>query len=297
MIYLLHIYRCLKNFFKFPIQFILSLKKDFGKDFMNKKLRPGLNVVVIGLPKSGTTMIEEILSEVGFVNQANSILRLFDDRNLKHHHDLSEDMFRRIPKNKNTFLKRHSEALERNLEIIEKYNFKTFISIRNLIDVMVSRYLHLSNDDRQPQYQIYSKYSLLDGFKISLIKNHRENQIPINYFEDWIENWQKILLKKKNFCLLDYDNYTKDKFMYFEKIFNFLEIDKSNLKEIIYIHENKKNLLNQKSFKSNLKKNLYRQTLNNKSNELRKIIKSDKDVIKFFNSKVKYPHNKYEIKL
>ena len=85
--------------------------------------------------------------------------------------------------------------------------------------------------------------------------------------------------------------------MYFEKIFNFLEIDKSNLKEIIYIHENKKNLLNQKSFKSNLKKNLYRQTLNNKSNELRKIIKSDKDVIKFFNSKVKYPHNKYEIKL
>ena len=43
---------------------------------MNKKLRPGLNVVVIGLPKSGTTMIEEILSEVGFVNQANSILRL-----------------------------------------------------------------------------------------------------------------------------------------------------------------------------------------------------------------------------
>ena len=57
---------------------------------MNKELRPGLNVVVIGLPKSGTTMIEEILSEVGFINQANSILRLFDDRNLKHHRDLSE---------------------------------------------------------------------------------------------------------------------------------------------------------------------------------------------------------------
>ena len=31
----------------------------------------------------------------------------------------------------------------------------------------------------QPQYRIYSKYNLLDGFKISLIKNHRENQIPI----------------------------------------------------------------------------------------------------------------------
>ena len=241
-------------------------------------------------------MIEEILSDVGFVNQANSILRLFNDRNLKHHHDLSEDMLNRIPKTKNTFLKRHSEGLERNLEIIEKYNFKTFISIRNLIDVMISRYLHLSNDDTQPQYQIYSKYSLLDGFKVSLIKNHRENEIPINYFEDWIENWKRILLKKKNFCLLDYDIYRKDKFMYFEKIFNFLEIDKSYLKEILYIHEKKKNSLNQKLLKSNLKKNLYRQTFNNKSNEVRKIIKENMDVVEFFNSKVKYTHNKYKIK-
>ena len=174
MIYLLHTYRCLKKFFKFPSQFVSSLQTDIKKDFLSKKLKPGLNVLVIGLPKSGTTMIEEILSEIGFVNQANSILRLFDDRNLPHHHDLSRKMLNKVPKNKNTFLKRHSEPTITNLQIIEQYNFKTFVSIRNLIDVMISRYLHLSSDEKQPQFKIYSKYDLLEGFRISLIKNHRE---------------------------------------------------------------------------------------------------------------------------
>ena len=68
--------------------------------------------------------------------------------------------------------------MERNLEIIEKYNFKTFVSIRNLLDVMVSRYLHLSNDDTQPQYRIYSKYNLR-WFQNFFNKNHRENQIQL----------------------------------------------------------------------------------------------------------------------
>ena len=52
MIYLLHIYRCFKKFFKFPNQFISSLRTDIKKDFFSKKLKPGLNVLVIGLPKS-----------------------------------------------------------------------------------------------------------------------------------------------------------------------------------------------------------------------------------------------------
>ena len=295
MIYLIHIYRCLKKFFKFPYQFLSSLKNDMEKDFSNKKLKSGLNVLVIGLPKSGTTMIEEILSDIGFVNQANSILRLFDDRNLVHHHDLSIEMLNKIPKHKNTFLKRHSEATEKNLQIIEKYNLKTFVSTRNLIDVMISRYLHLSNDEKQPQFQIYSKYNLLEGFRISLIKNHREKEVPIHIFEDWIEKWHQILLKKKDFCLLNYDSYKRDNYMYFEKIFNYLEIDKSHINKILDKHRKHQSLLNQKSFKSNLKKNFYSQTYNNKSERIRDIIKNDLGTINFFNSKVKYSYNKFEI--
>ena len=295
MIYLLHIYRCFKKFFKFPNQFVSSLRTDIKKDFFSKKLKPGLNVLVIGLPKSGTTMIEEILSEIGFVNQANSILRLFDDQNLSHHHDLSRKMLSKIPKNKNTFLKRHSEATISNLELIEEYNFKTFVSIRNLIDVMISRYLHLSNDKKQPQFKIYSKYDLLEGFKISLIKNHRENDIPIQIFEEWIEKWQQVLAQNKNLCLLDYDSYKKNNYMYFKKIFNFLDIDQSQIEIILNKHLQNQSLLNQKSFESNLKKNFYSQTYNNKSKKIGNIIKNDLETIKFFNSKVKYSHNKVEI--
>ena len=294
MIYLLHIYRCLKKFIKFPYQFILSLKTDIKKDFFSKKLKPGLNVLVIGLPKSGTTMIEEILSEIGFVNQSNSILRLFDDLNLPHHHDLSKAMLDKIPLYKNTFLKRHSEATEKNLQIIEKYDFKTFISTRNLIDVMISRYLHLSSDEKQPQFKIYSKYDLLEGFKISLIKNHREKEVPIHIFEDWIEKWQQILLNRKNFCLLNFDSYKKDNYMYFQKIFDYLEIDRSQIKIILDKHLKNKNLLGKNSFKLNLKKNFYNKTYNDKSDEIRNTIKNDLETIKFYNSKVKYSYNKFE---
>ena len=160
---------------------------------------------------------------------------------------------------------------------------------------MISRYLHLSSDEKQPQFKIYSKYDLLEGFRISLIKNHREKDVPIQIFEDWIEKWQQILLKKKNFCLLDYDSYKKNNYMYFQKIFNFLEIDQSQIETILSKHLKNQSLLNQKSFQSNLKQNFYSQTYNNKSEKIRNIIKNDLETIKFFNSKVIYSHNKIEI--
>jgi len=294
MIYLIHIYRCLKKFCKFPLQFISSLKNDIKKDYLSKKLKPGLNVLVLGLPKSGTTMIEEILSEIGFVNQANSVLRIFDNLKLSHHHDLSEKMLNKIPKLKNTFLKRHTKATENNLKIIDKYNFKIFISTRNLLDVMISRYLHLSSDETQPQYRIYSKYDLLEGFKISLIKNHREKEIPIKIFEEWMEKWKKILLKK-NFCLLNYDDYKKNNYMYFQKIFDYLEIDRHKIKPILNHHLKIQKLLSKKTLKLNLKQNIYSRTYNFKSQSVRNIIKKDIDTINFFNNNVKYLYNKFNI--
>ena len=83
--------------------------------------------------------------------------------------------------------------------------------------------------------------------------------------------------------------------MYFKKIFNFLDIDQSQIEIILNKHLQNQSLLNQKSFESNLKKNLYSQTYNNKSKKIGNIIKNDLETIKFFNSKVRYSHNKVEI--
>lgn len=292
MIYLIHFYRCLKRFLKFPIQFTIYLIKDLKKDY-SKKSRTQ-KVLVLGLPKSGTTMIEWILDEAGFVNQTISALRLFDIRNLNHHHDLSAQMLKLIPDNKNTFLKRHSEATKNNLDLIKTNNFKIIISVRNLLDVMISRYLHMISDKKLPQYTLYKNLGYVEGFKKSLIMNHREGEVPINIFENWIENWLNVINHNSSqYCLLNYDDYKKDNLAYYKKIIQFLSLDELKADELL-----KKNYTNEKKLKNqnlenNLKSNINAQTFNNRSSELRKIIKSDNDAISFFNSKVKNDKHKF----
>tara|TARA_B100001248_G_scaffold50550_2_gene32701 strand:- start:12399 stop:13286 length:888 start_codon:yes stop_codon:yes gene_type:complete len=294
MIFLIHIYRCLKRFLKFPIQFSKNLLNDLKKDYFSNSAK-SQRVLVLGLPKSGTTMIERILDELGYVNQTISSLRLFDIRNLKHHHDLSAQMLSLIPKNKNTFLKRHTEASKRNLDLIRSGNFKVIVSIRNLLDVMISRYLHMISDKSLPQYNLYKDLNYIDGFKKSLIINHRQNEIPINIFENWIENWLKeINQNKSKYCLLNYDDYKRDNLEYYKKIFHFLNLDTREAEAILQanlIHEKK---LKNQSLEKNLKTNLNAQTFNKNSSKVREIIKSDNDAITFYNSKVKNEKHKYK---
>ena len=62
---------------------------------------------------------------------------------------------------------------------------------------------------------LYKGLNYIDGFKKSLIINHRQNEIPINVFENWIENWlREINHNKQKYCLLNYDDYKKDKLQY-----------------------------------------------------------------------------------
>ena len=84
MIYFIHIIRNIIKFIKFPIQFIKLFNSDLNKDktFFLKKITTK-NILVLGPPKSGTTLIEWTLGKIGYVNMAKSTHRIFDDRNLK----------------------------------------------------------------------------------------------------------------------------------------------------------------------------------------------------------------------
>ena len=100
---------------------------------------------------------------------------------------------------------------------------------------------------------------------------------------------------KKNFCLLNYDDYKKNNYMYFQKIFDYLEIDRHKIKPILNHHLKIQKLLSKKTLKLNLKQNIYSRTYNFKSQSVRNIIKKDIDTINFFNNNVKYLYNKFNI--
>ena len=267
-----HLLKQIKNFIKYPLQFFNLFIEDFKMNYFFNNKKKFNKIIVVGVPKSGTTLIEWILSEIGYVNQTISPLRIFNEKNLNHEHDLSYKMLKYIPDNKFSFLKRHSDATNANIELIQDFNFKIILSIRNLKDVMISRYLHLISDNRLPQHAQLKNLSYIDGFKLSLRQNHKKNEIPIKIFSEWFINWEKKLEKNIECLILNYDEFTVDKKKYISKILKYLNIQYINPDQIIDKHLDHLKKLKTKNLKDNLTKNLHAQTYNHNFEDVKSLL-------------------------
>lgn len=268
-----HLLKQIKNFTKYPLQYSNLIIEDFKKDYFFNKKKEFNKIIVIGVPKSGTTLIEWILSEIGYVNQTISPLRIFYEKNLNHEHDLSYKMLKYVPDNKFSFLKRHSDATTSNIKLIQDFNFKIILSTRNLKDMMISRYLHLISDNRLPQHAQLINLSYLDGFKLSLKQNHIKDEIPVKIFNEWFINWEKKIKEKNIECLiLNYDEFKVDKKKYISKILKYLNIQNFNPEQIIAKHLDHLNKLKTKNLKDNLTKNLHAQTYNHNFEDVKNLL-------------------------
>ena len=288
MIYLFHFLRWGKKFLRFPAQFFSLLIRDFKYDYFPLENNKNQFVFVIGLPKSGTTLIEEILYELGYVDLTNSFLRIYNNKNLKHPHDISEKMFKSVPKNKKTFLKTHTHFSKESIEIIKKYNPKVIISTRNLKDMLISRYCHLLASPSRDALKKYINLDITKGFKQFIThENKADDDFVIKYgdkvkgkivdfYYNWIKEWKEEI-KKNNLdhLLLDWESFLQDKKKYIKNIINYLEIKKHTDEQILDTIE--KNLLKIKNndLMSNLKNNIKPKTFNKDSGEIKKILNND----------------------
>ncbi len=279
MIWFIHLVRWIFKFVKFPVQFCRLLYYDIKDDLSNLDTLKKKNfILVIGLPKSGTTLIEQILRSLGYLDQAASPLRIFDNRNLKNPHDISENMLRRVPKNKLSFLKLHSHFSEDNLRLIKKYNPKVILSFRNLKDVLISRYNHIISDKNHRHHDEIVGLDYNDGFKKSLIIQNSINTPirPLDYFFYWIKNWKNEIKKRHlNFLVLDYENYNLNKKKYIKSIVNYIGIKDINIEELLVKIESNYSNIKNNNLEKNLKKFIKPQTFNKNSNELKKKLKND----------------------
>ena len=58
-----------KTFKNNPIFFLKDIYSDIKKDInWNKKYKTGHNLIFFGLPKSGSTMIEQIFRDLGYID-------------------------------------------------------------------------------------------------------------------------------------------------------------------------------------------------------------------------------------
>ena len=271
MIYFVHIIKWIKKFITFPVQSFCLLINDLKKDYfqtLNSKFKL---VIIIGLPKSGTTFIEEVMSQLGYVDIRVSPLRIFDSKkmykNMYEHHTVSEEIFKLVPKKKYSFIKVHSHFEDKLLEIIKKYNLKVIISKRSLVGALISRYCHILSDKNHRHFNEISKLEPNEGFKKSLIFETKSGTTlrPIDYFYNWLKDWEyQISLKKLDFLVLDYEN-LKDKKKYIQSIISYLGIKNYNLEKILKNIDKNHNKLKRNNLEKNFQSFLKPKTYNKDS--------------------------------
>ena len=249
--YLFHFLKWSKSLFLRPVQTIKWFKRDLNKDISSKKYSSiNKKVWCAGLPKSGTTLIEKIADKLPYVSLNNSILRVYYPGKLDHSHGVSDTMFANLPKNKFTFLKTHTHYDIKYEQIIKSHNFKIIISLRDLRDMLISRYFHIMNDKNHWLNNKIKNLDFTEGFIHSIgarEDSHSSNMLTYYYY--WILNWHHEA-KKKNYLILWYEDYLNDPKSYIKKILNYLDFNDLPVDEI----HAKLNINNNLPLKESLKK-------------------------------------------
>ena len=224
-----------------PTTFFSELYEDFKKDMNAKNYHSNYySIFISGLPKSGTTLVEEILGCLPYVKIDRSALRTFYkmDENLMI--DYVEKYLNCFPKKKYTFVKTHLQYNENFLSTLNEKNFKSLVIFRDIRDVMISRYHHIMSDKKHWQHKLLKNLPEREGFIKSLycktdLYPAKEFLEPIKYYFNWIKNWLKAE-KDTNVKFLWYEDYINDPIFFISEILNFLnfnEFDANKIENII----------------------------------------------------------------
>lgn len=180
----------------------------FGKNY------PHPNILILGLPKSGTTWLEKMLAGLpGFQSTMFPGMLFFG---LKEGESINYDIpSRYFSRNRNKLLvvKTHSHLSDHNLEMIKINKIKYVFMYRDLRDVAISYVHFVSNRPWHPMYPFYNSLSLEDGLLlfsrelgrsyadwiIRSLKNIDSNGIVVTY-EQMHQDPTEVFLKVCSLC-------------------------------------------------------------------------------------------------
>lgn len=245
----------LTTIFKHPIVYGKQLKHELYYDYLalTGQLQYKHNLIFIaGLPKSGTSWLEKLVSEIpGYIQMNGSFLRrLHGHGRLAYSHGINWDVINSAPKNRFSFLKLHTHYEEQYMQVLNNAGIKATILIRDIRDMMISRYYHVMADQNHWQHEIIKSLPFEEGFEKSLFGKSYEDTMDVIYFyTKWILDWIRYIGANEDKCfLMSYEDMKNNLLSIFKKFLYFYQFEFSDkfishmIKAQNKMHLNKNNL-------------------------------------------------------
>jgi hypothetical protein len=220
-------------------QMLGEVLHDLKLDLHSRKIDlPHHLVWCAGLPKSGTTRLEQLFRELPYVDASTSFLRNTRNRELHHDHDLSPRFVRSHSSHRYTFIRTHSHYVESTVELSLKLGAGLLVSCRDLRDMMISRYFHVIADKSHWQHNLIADLPREEGFLKSLTAiAEGETEVPIEYYYNWISDWDGVVRHDSRIHWVQYEAFERDPVSAIQEIVNHLGLqsiaDSSNLADSI----------------------------------------------------------------
>lgn len=200
---------------------------DIRKDLLASSVDLPYPIVwCAGLPKSGTTRIEQVLESLPYVDVSTSILRRLHRRGaLEHDHALPEGLFSRLPKKRYSFVKTHSHFNQQWVNEAIAHDVRIIVSFRDLRDMMISRYFHIMASPEHWQHAFLIGLPEEQGFLASLRSSVAQQEDPATYYYNWITEWRSAVQGQADYLTVQYEDFHQSPDEGISSILKFLGAD------------------------------------------------------------------------
>ena len=277
-----------KNLIINPSEIFEETIEDLKKDLKYKNHKnPHKKIWICGLPKSGTTLIEQILDNLPYIRVDRSTYRSFSNKDNLDTQNFTQ-YFSYFPDNKFTYVKTHLHFEENLVENLKKNNFSIIVTLRDIRDTMISRYYHILNDNKHWQHEIIKNENFEQGFINSLTKDKSKYRNDTNYPEPlvnyyyWIKNWKSF--EDENIKKIWFEDFKENPLKFIKGILKFTSFDNFDSENIF----KKIKIKNQKDKKIKLSIKLNRRNKNVSTFRSGKV----GEWKKLFTKKIDYEFNK-----
>lgn len=204
--------------FKTKIRIKTFIQRTLATVFLIKMHYPHRLVFIAGLPKSGTTWLENLIGAIPGYHR----LVCYDLNNSLFEHKLDPTILEVLPSRGNFFTKTHVEASIEGVAALRRCGIPTVIMVRDLRDQCVSRFFHVLNDPAHLHHKLYSLGERSDAFS-HCVKNTIDEYLP------WVDDWLRAAeIAHDSFLIVRYEDMYSNPKKEFNRVLTHFDIKLTN---------------------------------------------------------------------